>query len=561
MVPKQLPAKWPLAARISLLLVILLLFFFACRPAYKGYFHSDDLDTMSWTKNVRHVSYAHEMFNLAFSKHNARPTVHFLYYKLLDDLAPYRFPVWLAVLQAIHLLNVVLVWLLLGRFGVSDLSRGLGAAVFAFHPAAFDAYFKPMFAYDVMCTTFVLLALLTYTRRWWVLALVCMFFAYRAKELAIVLPAVLLAWEWWLGDRKLWRVVPFFALSLNFGIQAMLFNRTAPDTPYKLRFTLEALLATLPFYMHKMLGPAWGGLLTLVAAAVWREKRVWWSVVAIWAPLGILLFLPGRMFWVYLYLSLIGFAVLSAVLLEKLDWRVATAVTVVWLGMAYTRMPAYRSEALEAGKQARIYTQAAAAFSRANPDIQTVLYENMALGLADPDGIVHYFANPEARTAWVGHDASRAHWKGGAGLLSWEPVSQRLFTRVLAKDPPSHFFVGSVSPLEHLTKGWVSNLGRCWYTLPEAEFQVSQPPGPSELFLTVMPHPGKTAGTKVELEYNGTVLEPMTFDHVGLQTKSWNGPQGPGLRTVRLRVTPPIRVEGLRGDLGVCVAGAGFLVR
>ena len=64
--------------------------------------------------------------------------------------------------------------------------------------------------------------------------------AYKSKEPAVMLPAVLACYEWWLGERRWKRLVPFLLVSLSFGLQGLLLN-PSQDHDYAFRFGLPAL--------------------------------------------------------------------------------------------------------------------------------------------------------------------------------------------------------------------------------------------------------------------------------------------------------------------------------
>src|SRR5438046_10191882 len=67
-----------------------------------------------------------------------------------------------------------------------------------------------------------------------------MWLAFKSKELAIMLPVVLLCYEHWLGKRHWKRLIPFFAVSLLFGIQALATVGTHTGTEYALHFNVLA---------------------------------------------------------------------------------------------------------------------------------------------------------------------------------------------------------------------------------------------------------------------------------------------------------------------------------
>jgi len=94
------------------------------------------------------------------------------------------------------------------------------AAFFTLSATALDAYWKPMYVFDLLCTTFSLASILLYAWRRRVLSFIAFWLAYKAKELAVMLPAVLVAYEYWFGERRFKVLIPFLLASLSFGIQA-----------------------------------------------------------------------------------------------------------------------------------------------------------------------------------------------------------------------------------------------------------------------------------------------------------------------------------------------------
>src|SRR5260370_2551345 len=93
--------------------------------------------------------------------------------------------------------------------------------------ALFDDFWKPMYIFDVLCATFCLLSLWCYATGRWMLSFVAFWLAYKSKEMAVMLPAVLLGFEFWFGKHRWKPLVPFFPGSLSFGAQWILGN------PYK----------------------------------------------------------------------------------------------------------------------------------------------------------------------------------------------------------------------------------------------------------------------------------------------------------------------------------------
>ena len=113
----------PVARRwipFALWLAAALLFFIANRPAYKGYFSDDDLANVSWPPVVGGDVFYKGLLTPKISESNFRP-VGYLYYRVMGRAFHLRYPPYVAVLQAFHVLNVILLFLLLGRLGFRSL--------------------------------------------------------------------------------------------------------------------------------------------------------------------------------------------------------------------------------------------------------------------------------------------------------------------------------------------------------------------------------------------------------------------------------------------------------
>jgi hypothetical protein len=155
------------------------LFLLLNRPAYKGYFQDDELDTLAWAPRVPASSYLQGALTPRFFPNNFRPVGHF-YFFAAGRLFDLNFPGYVAVLQFFHLFNVWLLWLLARRLGSPRPAALLACVFFAFHMALFEAFWKPMYVFDVLCGTFCLLALLFWAQRRWLLSFAAFWLAYKA---------------------------------------------------------------------------------------------------------------------------------------------------------------------------------------------------------------------------------------------------------------------------------------------------------------------------------------------------------------------------------------------
>ena len=134
-----------------------------------------------------------------------------------------------------------------------------------------------MYIFDVLCATFCLLSLWCYASERWVLSFVAFWLAYKSKELAVMLPAVLLVFEIWFGKRR-WKVLaPFFLASLSFGVQGMLRNPNR-DNDYTFRFTAAALAKTSVFYAGRIFLIPYLGFVMPAFALLARNRRTWFGL-------------------------------------------------------------------------------------------------------------------------------------------------------------------------------------------------------------------------------------------------------------------------------------------
>lgn len=465
---------WTWRTRAALLLLLAFLFVYVNRHAYRGYFRADDLDTLSYTPNVELTHYFKSTFSLEFSQQNFRPAGS-IYYRILEASQGLNFPAWVGALHAIHLLNCILFWFLLRRLELDDGPAAIGVAFFEFHKALLEVYWRPMFVYDLLCCTYILLALLAYRHGRWLVSLILMLLAYRCKEIAVTLPAILLVYEFTLGDRRWKRLIPFFALSLSFGIQAMLNNASRSTSPYSLFFTASAFSQTLAFYSKRMFGPSWLGLITL-ALPFLPDSRLRWSTALIWFPLIPLLPLVFRQEQAYLYVPQIGLS-LAVAALAALSWNrlprpalLWTAAIGLWWLAQYSGLTQFRGPELERGRQNRTYCEAVRQAMAEHPNYRYFLWSNHPAGL-DPWGIrgLIYYLTPreDIEIRWTGDkEAPALSSKTPLTVISWfAPQSRVTVSHHNPGDAPRAVIrLDDDIPFWQLGEGWTQPTNRGYLT-------------------------------------------------------------------------------------------------
>ena len=268
---------------------IALVFIGLNHTAYDGFFQDDELDNLKWAPSRPASLFLTGLLEPKFEIDNFRPVGH-LYFALMGRKFGLDFPPYMTPVFVIHLLNALLLWLLMRKLGIRQWCAIASAAFFTLSATAFDAYWKPMYVFDLLCTTFTLASILLYSYRRWVLSFIAFWLAYKAKELAVMLPAVLAVYEYWFGEQKFKVLIPFLLASLNFGIQGIVLNPNK-DNEYTFRFNVDALRHTAPFYAHRFLMFPLSGFL-LFAAAFIRDRRIWFGLGAMSLSMVPLMFRP-----------------------------------------------------------------------------------------------------------------------------------------------------------------------------------------------------------------------------------------------------------------------------
>jgi hypothetical protein len=257
-------------------------------------------------------------------------------------------------------------------------------------------------------------------RGYLIVSLIFFWLALKSKEIAIALPVVLAACEYWLGERKWKRVLPFLAISMLMGVQAMREN-AGRDNDYSLRFTLAALQKTTKFYAGQLLFIPWAGLSILAIPLLFRNRKVWFGVLMFFAFFGMMLVLPGRLFAAYFYLPLAGLAIaLSAV--KRPVWLLLFFA--IWIPWNYSHLRTLRKEHLKLADDRRFWFRPVAEFAEAHPEIDTYVFDGvpanfMSYGVVG--AVENIRVNQISKVRWI-HDPEAAELMKAPryGLITWD---------------------------------------------------------------------------------------------------------------------------------------------
>ena len=248
----------------------------------------------------------------------------------LDPL-PFR-----AVILALLAANVWLLYRVARVLGASATASVLAAVVICYHGGMADLHYSTAVVYDVLCFFFYWCAFLCYVRyrrerrRWgageWAAFLGLYLCALNAKEMAVTLPAVLLAWEWLYGSPRDFRPASAAALLTVVSIAGKIFGADPlmAQEAYRPALTATRFFENSSLFLNQFF---YGGAffttprtLLLWAATFWlawrRPRpvlRFAWLFLLL-SPLPIV-FLKGRVH-ACLYLPLAGWAIFLAVAFE-----------------------------------------------------------------------------------------------------------------------------------------------------------------------------------------------------------------------------------------------------
>jgi hypothetical protein len=405
------------------------LFLIANRASYKGYFMDDDLNTLSWAKNGDVPTFLSWLVSPRFHPENFRPVGAF-YYRIFGGLFGLRYPPYVAALHVIHFCNVIVLYLILRRLKISPIASGAGTLFFMFNVATLDIYWKPMYVFDLLCGTFCLFTLLLYIRGKWILGLVTFWLAYKSKEVAVMLPLALLAYELLEGQKNWKRLIPYFVISLNFGLQGLLLNPNK-NNEYAMHFTFDTIWKSWSYYSTELFFMPY---LLLLTAILLRDRRIYFGLITTLVLLFPMLLLPGRQFAAYWYVPLIGVGIMAAILAARAPQWALVGFFVVWLAFNYTVLRQKRRAILATADANRLYVAAVSDFARDHSEIQVVGYDGRPPEMHEwgIEGAVHIFLGNAAQLYPVSSpEFESARTKAPAAVIHWQPDGQVWVQRAL----------------------------------------------------------------------------------------------------------------------------------
>jgi hypothetical protein len=553
---------------LALFLAMALLFFIANRGAYEGFFQGDELDSLGWAPQVPVAVYAKDLVSPVYNGRNFRPVGHF-YFRIMGRAFGLDFENYVLPIHLLHLLNVWLLWMVLRNLGASAFAASAGALFFAFDMAVFDVYWKPMYVFDLFCATFCLLSLLFWIKRRWILSFVAFWLAYKSKELAVMLPAVLACYELWFGKRQ-WRLlIPFFLVSLSFGLQGIFMSRHH-DNGYTFRFTPAALAASAKFYAAGLFGIPFAGFALLALPAVRRDRRVWLGVAATVLFFVPLVFLPGRLYSAYWYVPLIGVAMALSSLADARYGLWTAVFLAAWLPWNYLELRDYRHQKLAEDAECRDYVEQLQVSAALLQGIATYLYHSLPLSFPPwgAAGALRYLLPGTDIKLYAMEDpAAKSLLQSPAiATLVWIERNRKLWITAHHPNTPdaAYIIMNELTPVWQLTDGWFGLEQGFRWTAPHATARLYRPPRVTqfEVVLSIDSQLLEARGhTDLSVRLNGVPVGTARLTEVGIRSMRLPVPPGPsGTVEAELQADPPFHAtNGDPRTLGAAILSFGFL--
>ena len=324
--------------KLALGLLTLAYFWYFNREGLWAHFTADDMMNMDQYWRMGPVRLILDQFMPWRGSY--RPLAGLFYLPILHAFGLNPLP-YHAVLLAILAVNLYLMYRFAKFAGANELQSFIATLIVAYHAGLSMLYYSTAFVYDVLCFFFYMAAFIAYARiraqgralRAGEIALVLGLYlcALNSKEMALTLPLMLAAWEFWCAPRMGLRTVSvarpiLLAALLNvvyiygkvFGHDPML---NAPG--YRPVFTVHQFFAAEKTYMGEFFLSqgkfGWRGVVAvwlLLLYLAWRRQRAglrFCFTFLMLTPLPIV-FLEGRS-GACLYIPLAGWAVFAAVIL------------------------------------------------------------------------------------------------------------------------------------------------------------------------------------------------------------------------------------------------------
>jgi len=337
----------PYTARMSYVLALLAAAVYVLRWTVSpdNYFFADDWMWFFYASKTPITAWLNVFPNHLY---NDRPFGG-LFIRALYNLFEFNHVAYHSVYLVLHLLNVVLAFFIATRLLHSDRAAFCSAILFGCWGSALNAPTWVASIFDLLCCTLILSALLAHlsARSSWLVAGLYLL-AIRTKEIAIVLPFLLLADEivsslhW--PKARIWKTAkalgPMLVVLLAYSLAYLRLSgrETIPESdPYHFAIGLPSFVSGMEYYLHDFLYIPNSGsaavavflcLALLSLALRWRTEFLGFAGFVLF--LLPVLFLPARRSTLYLYVPSAFFWIGLVALAQRIFRRAPRLLQIRW---------------------------------------------------------------------------------------------------------------------------------------------------------------------------------------------------------------------------------------
>jgi hypothetical protein len=426
-----------------------------------------------------------------------------LWCKAIYSFFGLTFAPYIAALLLLHVVMSILVWLFLRRLGFDPWPSMAATLLFALNLAITPVLWQPGGILELGCGVICLAALLAWVRGWGVASFILFALAWRFSDTALLLPVVLVLYEWLIGEQRYRRVVPFLALMAWYGLSAIY---AAPLG----RIPWSAALRVV----HDLLAVKWAWLLLLFVPLATRDRRAMFALASLpllLVPLFLLSRPPSNQ---RLYLPLVALCIIIAALATRFG-RIATVVfLLVWMPFNYGALRRYRTHAL---KQAAL-TQP---FLDAIPHQGTSFrYEQVPATIDEPTlafVLRHSTHQPQVDLKQVKPGDAIS----GATFLGWDPATRHATVWTAPQPLPGTVTMDGGPSWIALEKGWGSLDGPHRWAHQGATARLHQPSGARQFKLELIVADWQATGMKLHVLFDGQPAGALEFSGAGRKSGSF----------------------------------------
>ncbi|MFN7544423.1 MAG: hypothetical protein ACK5TN_16705, partial [Acidobacteriota bacterium] len=296
-----------------------------------------------------------------------------------------------------------------------------------------------------------------------------------------------------------------------------------------------------------------------------RDRQLLAPLPSFCARLIPLLFLPGRLFSVYLYVPLIAILPALATVLARTPFRLALPLLTVFLVLDYAKLIEKRRTELALAHEAKAYVEQLQSAHRQSPLPSIAYYENSPASflLHGMTGALRLItANPAARVLTPEIEANRLLAATPLPTLSWfRPTHTLSLSYHQHREARlSELTIANPASAWQLGDGFYDREGHFRWAARRATFFLAAQPQHSHLDLTLNNGPAlldAIGALELTVKANGATLGQARFTTPGTPTLSFPLPaKTEGRLELELLASPGFRPPGDGRELGFALLSA-----